>query len=109
MDKDLFLAAHLLRKRANIFSKVGETAAKFTGKLFESGVDSLKVALPLSTLGLAYLIARAKSPEAVADNAHHYAINSILEQSLQQSKDDLAHLLANKSVTRTNRFHDQYL
>lgn len=107
MDKDLFLIAGMLQKRAGALG-LG-SIANVVGKFLAEGINAAKVGVPLTTLGLAYLLSRSQSPKAVADNAHNYAVNAALEQSIAQSKTDLAHLLANKAISRTNKFHDQYL
>ena len=101
MNKDLFLIAGMMQKRAGVLDMIG--------KFLAEGVNAAKIGVPLTTLGLAYLLSRSQSPKAVADNAHNYAVNAALEQSIAQSKTDLAHLLANKAISRTNKFHDQYL
>lgn len=102
----------MLQKRAGIGSLLGNLARSVTDiskSLIVGGFDATKAGLPIATLGLAYLLSRVQSPKAVADNAHNYAINSMLEQSLKQSKADFAQLVASKAITRSNRFHDQYL
>lgn len=114
MDKDLFLIAGMLRKRADgpigkLVSGLSRSGTELVKLLTSSGLNAAKIGIPLTTLGMAYLLSRSQSPKAVADNAHNYAINEALEQSIAQSKTDLAQLLAQKAISRTNKFHDQYL
>lgn len=115
-NKDFILARHGLRKSAKIpvldsvlgFTK--DIAASVTKNLSAEALAQLKLALPVSSVGLAWLLARAASPEAVADNAHEYAINALEKETLAQSIRDWENSKVEKALASGKRkYHDQFI
>lgn len=96
--------------------KVMDLLSKIGDKAVDVGVDygkvsgkALLIGAPATALALSYVLAKLNSPEAVADNAHNYAINAVMDSSLNVSKKDLANLLAMESLKNNNKHHDQYI
>ena len=100
----------------NVGNKALDLLAKLGDKAVDVGVDYAKVGgkglligAPATALALSYVLAKLNSPEAVAENAHNYAINSVMDSSLNVSKKDLANLLAMEAIKNNNKHHDQYI
>ena len=92
-----------------LISKGGEAVFDLAKEHAKASTVALAMSAPVTALALSYLVARMRSPEAVAKNAHQYALNSLIETSLDTSKKDLEQLLANKKLKSNAKFHDQYL
>ena len=100
----------------NVGNKALDLLAKLGDKAVDVGVDYAKVGgkglligAPATALALSYVLAKLNSPEAVAENAHNYAINAVMDSSLNVSKKDLANLLAMEAIKNNNKHHDQYI
>lgn len=79
-------------------------------KLSEEAIAQLKLALPVSSIGLAWLLARASSPAAVADNAHEYAINAMEKETLVQSIRDWENSKLSEAMrAKKHKVHDQFI
>lgn len=85
-------------------------AGKATGGLSREALAIAAMALPSLSIGSAYLLARAASPEAVAKNAPEYAINALEKESLAQSLRDLEDQKLAAELDKTKRkFHDRFV
>ena len=99
-----------LNKKAFLKSVLG-TAKDVAKPVVEGARDAWAVTLPLTGILAAYLIHKATSPKAVADNAALYAANAMEEGSLLESIKDLQDLKQQKSF-KTNaarKYHDQFI
>lgn len=116
-NKDYILSRYSMRKCAKgipvLDSVLGFTkgiAAEATKNLTAEALSQLKLALPVTSVGLAWLLARAASPEAVADNAHEYATNALEKETLAQSIRDWESRKLEKALTSGKRkHHDQFI
>ena len=87
-----------------------DIASSATKNLTAEALSQLKLALPVSSIGLAWLLARAASPEAVAENAHEYAINALEKETLAQSiRDWESSKVDKKLASAKRRHHDQFI
>ena len=117
MTSQDYLKYRALQKRAGGIPVLGDILKSITAGLSGAGkevtsaaLDSAKLAIPATAVGLAYLLARAQSPKAVADNAHEYAINAMEKESLAQSIRDMEDAAIVRKLTSGKRkFHDQFI
>ena len=114
--KQYILARCTMRKEAGIpfleplFKYVAGTSADLTKETIKAAATSAAVTLPVSALGLAFLLAKANSPKAVADNAHEYATNAMEKETLAQTIRDMESLkAADKLNARKRKPHDRFL
>lgn len=96
-------------KALGLISKIGDKAVEVGADYGKVSAKGLLIGAPATALALSYVLAKLNSPEAVADNAHNYAINAVMDSSLNVSKKDLANLLAMEALKNNNKHHDQYI
>lgn len=91
------------------FSKLLGTTKDVGEKLFDSGKESLLVAIPATSLVAAYLTSKLLSPHAVKENINDIVINANEKTNLAETVRDLARLKANKNLKSTAKIHDQFI
>lgn len=75
-----------------------------------AALSSAALALPTAAISLAYLIAKARSPKAVADSAPEYAMNAMEKETLAQSLRDLEDSEIRALLRKAkHRHHDQFI
>ena len=101
-----------LRKRADgILSTMTNTVkGAVVDPITENAKDAWGLTLPLAGILTAYLIHKATTPKAVADNAPEYAANAMERESLAESLRDLQDAKAAAKFKRNrSRVHDQFV
>ena len=96
-------------KTIDFLSRLGDKAVDLGIDYGKVGAKGILIGAPATALALSYVLAKLNSPEAVAENAHNYAINAVMDSSLNVSKKDLANLLAMEALKNNNKHHDQYI
>lgn len=96
-------------KALGLISKIGDKAVDVGANYGKVSAKGLLIGAPATALALSYVLAKLNSPEAVSENAHNYAINAVMDSSLNVSKKDLANLLAMEALKNNNKHHDQYI